>query len=585
MMALTLLVVLGVAVLLIVDRVPPDLVLFGGVAVLVLGQVITPAEALAGFADPATATVAVLLVVAEAIRETGGMRFLARFVFGRERKPRRALLRFTSIVAFLSAFLNNTPLVAMFLPAVDDYARRVRESPSRFLMPLSFAAMLGGTCTLIGTSTNLVVSGLMTQSGMAPLGMFELSWVGVPTAILGVLYVTLLGPRLLQPRVDPMQAIHTQTREYLAEVEVLGDSPLVGATVERSGLRALPGLYLAEIRRPDGEIVQPVGPEDELRAGDHLVFSGGHAVVRELRTIPGLLPVEDVRLNDALERNLYEVVISHRSSLVGRTIAEAEFRRHYEAGVLAVHRGDERIGRNLGEVRLRAGDTLMLTASRGFENAFRNSDDFYLVTTLDDLGAPRYRRSKRTLFVLLLVVLLPEILGISMLESAMAGLLALLLMGCLSFQGVHRALNLTVILSIGSAFGLSKALEVSGAAALLGQGLTWIADGQHVGLAMAAVYVVTALGTNFMTNAAAAALVFPVVMSVCQAQGLDPRAFAMVVAMAASAAFATPVGYQTNLMVYGPGGYRYSDFLRFGLPLNALAMVVALVIIPLVWGW
>lgn len=584
-MLFTLLVVASIIGLLIWDRMPPDIVLFGGLALLMLGHVITPAQAFAGFADPATATVAVLLVVAEAVRETGGMRYLARFAFGAVRGPRWALLRFTGIVTMLSAVLNNTPLVAMFLPAVDDYARRMRESPSRFLMPMSFAAMLGGTCTLIGTSTNLVVSGLMSQAGLEPMGMFELSWVGVPTAIVGVAYMVLMGPRLLRPRVDPMEALHTQTREYLAEVELMRDSPLVNTTVERSGLRQLPGLYLVEIRRLSGVIVQPVGPEDELLAGDHLVFSGGHAVVKELRTIPGVLPVEDVRLDDALERNLYEVVISHRSSLVGRTIAEAEFRRHYEAGVLAVHRGGERIGRNLGEVRLRAGDTLMLTAARGFENAFRNGDDFYLVTTLDDLGAPRYRRSKRTLMVLLVMVLLPEVLGISMLESAMAGFLALILMGCLSFQGVHRALNLTVILSIGSAFGLSKALEVSGAAAQLGHALDWVARGHGPLVVMAAVYVFTAVCTNVMTNAAAAALVFPVVLTVCQANGLEPRGFAMAMAMAASAAFSTPVGYQTNLMVYGPGGYRTTDFLRFGLPLNVLTMIVALLVIPRIWPW
>ncbi|MFH1464377.1 MAG: SLC13 family permease [Pseudomonadota bacterium] len=582
--AITLAVVIAMVVLLAADRAPPDLVLFGGLALLMVAGIVQPHHALAGFSNPATATVAVLLVVAEAARETGALMAISGLIFGQVTRPRVALLRLALPVTALSAFLNNTPIVAMLIPVVHDYARRIQQSPSRFLMALSFAATLGGTCTLIGTSTNLVVSGLMVQDGQRGLGMLELGWAGLPTAVFGLLYLVTLGDRLVPRRQDPEEGLERARREFLAEVEVLADSPLAGRSVQQAGLRHLPGLFLAEIRRAGGGVLSPVGPEDLLARGDHLVFVGQAETVGDLRAFPGLQPVGEASLDEALRRNLYEVVISHHSSLVGLTVRDAEFRRRYDAAVLAVHRAGARIHAKIGDIALRPGDTLLLTAAEGFGRTWRGGQDFYLATPAHGAPVPRYRQAPVALGILALLVLIPTVTGAPMLLVALGAMLALLFTRSLTPRGLRRALDVPILVMVASSLGLSQALEVSGTARWLADHMVSLgADLGPLGL-LAVCYLATATLSAVVTNAAAAALVFPVAMSLAEASGLPLRPFAIAVAMAASAAFATPIAYQTNLMVQGPGGYRFLDFARVGLPLNAVCFAVAMLAIPWHWG-
>lgn len=579
----TLGVVVVVVLLLASDLVPPEIAMFGGLAALMVSGVVEPHHALSGFSNPATATIAVLLLVAEAARETGALRVISRMVFGNTRSGRGALLRLVVPAAALSAFVNNTPIVAMLLPVVRDFAHRLGERPSRFLMALSFATLLGGTCTLIGTSANLVVSGLMEADAQQPMGMLELAWVGVPTALLGLLYLVTLGDRLTPRREDPLEAIQEASREFLAEVVVLPDSPLAGRTVEQAGLRRLPRLYLAEIRR-GGVTTSPVAPDERIEASDHLVFVGQGSSVGDLRTFPGLQPLDEASLGEALRRNLFEVVISDQSRLVGRSVRDAEFRRRYDAAVLAVHRAGTRIPSKIGDIVLRAGDTLMLTATAGFGKTWRASADFYLVSEVDGGPVPRYRHAPLALAILGAVVVLPVVAGAPMLLCALGALLALLLTGCLSIRGVRRALDVPLLLVVASSLGLAQGLEASGAADMLAGWLRAAIDLAGPPGALALTYLATMILTSIVTNVAAAALVFPVAMAAAEAAGLPLRPFAIAVAMAASAAFATPIAYQTNMLVLGPGGYRFGDFLRVGLPLNALCMAVGLVVIPWHWG-
>lgn len=572
-------VVIAATILMAVEKLGPDLVMVGALCVLVVAGVLTPREAMIGFSDPATVTIGVLFVVAKAIQDTGVLHQAGNLLFGGVRGHRAALIRMALPTAALSAVLNNTPIVALFVPMVSQFARRIGESPSRFLMPLSFATMLGGTCTLIGTSTNLVVSGLMEQQGLPPIGMFELAWVGLPTAIVGLLYLLTLGRTLLAERSMPREMSASQAKDWLAEVQVARDSPLIGRTVEDAGLRHLPGLFLVEIRRAD-RTIRPVAPWSVIEGGDDLVFTGRADTIRDLTTLPGLTPSGET---PDPGQGLFEVVVSHHSSLLGRTVRDSRFRRRFDAAIVAVHRAGERIVGRIGDIVLKPGDTLLLSASPGFVDTWRESKDFYLVSEVPTDGQPRYQKAPVALLALGLMIVLPAASELTMTVSSMAALVILLATRCISPRSAREAIQWPVLVLIGSAFGMSQALLETGVADAIAQSLISLTGPFGPRLLLAAVYLMGVGFSLFISNAAAAALVFPIALSTAMAAGLPVRPFAIALAMAASAAFSTPIGYQTNLMVYGPGGYRYLDFVRVGLPLNVLVFVVAMIAIPLVW--
>ncbi len=578
----TLVVVGGMTVLLARERLGAELVLFLALCCLVVTGVVDSATALKGFGNTAVATIAVLFVVAAAVRETGALRKVLGVLLGPASTVRGAMVRVMLPTAVMSAFVNNTPIIALLIPAIRDYSRRVKTTPSKLLIPLAYAAMLGGTCTLIGTSANLVVSGQLQAAGLEPLGMFELSYVGLPTAIIGLLYMTVLGPRLLPERDDAATSLEAEAPEYLSWVRVADGSPLVGLSIDAAGLRGLPGLFVVEMRRRDGSVRAPVAPEDMLMAGDTIVLTGPGSAVRDLHSFPGLVPTDGVDLVGGDDRNLVEVVISRRSPLVGQTVRDSGFRRRYGAAILGIQHAGEAIETKIGDHVFQQGDTLMLTARAGFAQAWSQSQAFNLVTEVPDSQAPRYHRATHALVIIGLLVVVPSVTGLPMLPAAMAALLALVATGCISTQGVRAAVNFPILILIGSAFGIAEALGSSGAAdAIASLVISGTASIGPLAL-LAAVYALTVAFVYFVGNAAGAAIMFPVALTTAAAAGLEPRPFAIATAMAASAAFATPIGYQ-NLLVYGPGGYRYTDFLKVGLPLNAVCMAIVLVIVPLVW--
>lgn len=434
---LVLAVVAAATILMAKEKLGPDLVMVSALCILVVSGVITPRDAVSGFAEPATVTIGVLFVVARAVQETGVLHQVGTFLFGKARTMRAALFRLVVPTAALSAVLNNTPIVALFVPMVTQFARRVGESPSRFLMPLSFATMLGGTCTLIGTSTNLVVSGLVEQQGQPPIGMFELAWVGVPTAVVGILYLLTGGRALLAERTDPLERSVAEAKNWLAEVEVAHDSPLAGRSVEEAGLRHLPGLFLIEIRRQD-RTIRPVSPQSVLEAGDALVFTGMAETIRDLTTLPGLTPTGET---PDPGQGLFEVVVSHNSTLLGRNVRASRFRRRFDAAIVAVHRAGERIEGRIGDIVLQAGDTLLLSASPGFADAWRESADFYLVSEVPSDGQPRYRKAPVALLALAMMVGLPTFTELTMTVSSMAALVILLATRCLSPRAARDAVQ------------------------------------------------------------------------------------------------------------------------------------------------
>jgi di/tricarboxylate transporter len=578
---------LGIVGLMIVglvqERLAPDVMVLGALVALVVLGVVEPAQALPGFANPSVITVGALFVIAGALRNTGGLEVVSSRVFGKVRRLREALLRLTAATTVASAFLNNTPIVAMFLPVVMGWAKRQQLSPSKLLIPLSYAAIVGGVCTLIGTSTNLVVSGLLESRDLPGFTMFELSWVGIPCAALALGFLVLLAPRYLPERVDVLRLAGEAQRHYLAEMRLQAPSPLIGKTVEAAGLRNLPGLFLVRIER-ETAVRSPVGPGEILRDGDRLTFAGVVETILDLQRFRGLVPVVHDRPPEADDRwILHEAVVSTGSPLVGESIRDANFRGRYNAAVVAVHRHGERVESKLGLIVLRPGDTLLLEAAPGFARSFRDSTDFYLVSEVEESAPPRHHRATWALLILIAVVGLAALQVIPIVTAALAGAMTAVAVGCLSPGDARRSIDASVLIVIASSLGIARALEVSGAAEAIAH-LVVRASYEFGPLGvLVAVYVVTMLLTEVITNNAAAALVFPIAMATAVEVGADPRSFAVAVAVAASLSLATPLGYQTNLMVYGPGGYRYTDFLRLGVPLQILLGVVAVAVIAAVW--
>lgn len=560
-----------------------DLLVTAALFFLAAAGVVGLEAALAGFSNPALLTIAGLLVVAGGLRATGVLQDLAPKILGGGGESLRSVLfRLTSTTAAGSAFLSNTALVAMGIPTVLGWARRQDVAASKLLIPLSYASVLGGMCTLIGTSTNVVMDGLLQAEGLRGLGFFELARVGVPLIVLAVGYLTLVSPRLLPGR-SGADVPETERRRYLTEMEVRPGSALSGRTVAEAGLRGISGLFLVRMEREKRGVVAPVDPETELAGGDRLSFAGVREEIVELRRRRGLRAVTAGSRDGEEGRQLHEAVVAPGSPLVGTTVREAEFRPRYNAAVVAVHRHGEELDRPLEEITLRAGDTLLLEAGTGFARAFRDSPDFYLVTAVEDSGTLRRERKSVALSILGAVILTAATDLIELPLAAVGGALAMLATGCLRPGEARRSVDWSVLVVIGAAIGLAGALEQSGAAALLGGVLEMAGDALGPPGLLAAVFVGTMLLTEIVVNQAAAALAFPVVITAAAAQGLDPRPLLIAATVAASFSFSTPLSYQTNLMVYGPGGYRFSDFARAGLPLQLLLGSAAVALIWWLW--
>lgn len=577
----------------------PDMVVLGGTVLVGLAGIITVEDVVSGFANKSMLTIAALFVVAAAMRETGALDRIGARMLGNAETERGALLRLAPQVAGLSAFLNNTAVVAMVIPIVNDWCRKNRVSPSRLLMPMAYLAILGGMCTLIGTSRNLIVSELMEEHAVAEhvspraaeslhggITMFELAWIGLPATVCGLLYLLTAGHRLLPDRKDLLEQLGESSREYLVDVLVEPQCPHVGRRVQEAGLRRLPGLFLIEITRGE-RIITPVEPDEIIQAGDRLTFTGVVSTIVDLERTPGLVPAADEgyeRTEAQRRRRRYcEAVISGTSPLLGRNIRDANFRARYNAAIVAVHRGGRRLVGRIGDFVLRAGDTLLLQAGPHFVDANRNSPDFFLVSDVAGVRPVRHERAWLAFLLLGALIILMVLPQVPVVLAAFTAGGLMIALRCISTGDARRSIQWDVLLVIAAAFGLGRALDKSGAAEAVGHLLVSATAGWGPYAALALVYAVTAGFTLLVTSNATAVLMFPIAMTVAEQLGADPRPFAIAVALAASASFASPVAYQTNMLVFGPGGYRYTDFLRVGLPFNLVLAVLTLGLIPAIW--
>jgi len=570
--------------LLVFTQLSADFVFMGALATLFVTGVLDQHEALSGFASEGMATVGMLYVVVAGLQATGGLRWVTRHILGTPETEMAARFRLMLPIAGISAFLNSTPVVAMFVPAVNQWVKNLRIRPSQVMIPLSYAAILGGICTLIGTSTNLVISGLyQNRFGGRGIGMFEITKLGLPCAAAGLLFIILFGRKLLPNRGGAEQAFENP-RRYTLELLVDNDGSLAGKTVEATGLDHFAGGLLAELIR--GEQIISVGRPDELlKAGDRLIFVGLADSVKEIRSIRGLTIADDQRFKleaPKYERSLVEAVVSNTCPLVGKTIREGNFRSVYNAVVLAIARNGERLTGRIGDVKLRPGDTLLVESHAGFIPRQRDSRDFFLVSAVEDSFPVRTEKAPLALAILLFMVVFAALNWLTMLKAATLAAAAMLITGCCSFGQARKSVEWNVLLVIAAALGLGRALEKTGATESIASGMLSLA-GNNPHIALLLVYLVAAVFTEVITSNAVAALIFPVAVSTAVRLGVSPMPFVISLMIAASASFATPIGYQTNLMVYGPGGYRFGDYFKAGIPLALIVGAVTVGFAPLIW--
>ncbi len=565
---------------------PPDVIMLCSSGILVIMGILTPPEFLKGFSKDVLFTIGMLFVVVRAMEVNGILNILAKWLLPdlKSRVAQMATLLLPMSAA--SAFLNNTPIVLAMTPIIRKWSRKKRFSPAKYLMPISFASILGGLCSLIGTSTNLVIDGLLRSTDPdASLGFFELARLGIPLVLVGVIYLIAFGHRLLPDRDDPATDFSEHTEEFSGEFRVEEGCPFIGEPLSVSSVRYFGGVLLAEIERK-GRVLTAPSADEKIIVGDRLIFVGDIHQIAELHAIDGLRSAADPHFQlDLGSSHFSEVVISTTSTLIGRTLKWVNFRTTYGASVLAVYRQGKRVDGGVGDIVLQAGDTLILLSSEPWRVRNFYSTDFYILKHSERL--PTFTPWRSAVVILILVGMVVAAMNrVPMMIASLGAAMACLATRSLSIKEAQKSIVWNLLVLIGSSFAFGFALQKTGVANTFAAMILSVV-GTEPRFLLAGVFVVTMLCTEFVTNNAAALIMFPIALQVGRLAGLDGaeaiKAFGITVTTAASCSFLTPIGYQTNTIVYGPGGYRFTDYCKVGAPLSLLVFGMAVWLIPILW--
>ncbi|WP_457680808.1 SLC13 family permease [Thermovibrio sp.] len=562
----------------------PAVSFFLTISILLAFGVISVQDVLNGFSNKQVALIVVLVVVSSVIKKYNLLGYFFEALVGRAGSYREFILRLTSLVSFLSAFLNNTPIVSTLLPYVKEWGDKRGIPPSKLLIPLSYSAILGGTVTLIGTSTNLLVNALNVENGLRPFGLFTFSLVGLPATFLGVLYLTLFGWKLLPSRKDFIEEFYLTAKNFLVETVVPLNSKLSGKSVEEVGLRSLPGLFLVEIIRRD-EKIAPVSPETKLLSGDCLIFAGDTERIAELLTkFQGSLSLPGIDFNGCSKIELVEALVPLNSSLINKRVKETDFRAKFDAAIIAVYRKGEKLTGRIGDIVLKPGDLLLLIPGKDFFKRISDSEELLLLKKVERELLPEKERRKAFFFFFLFIfsVFLSQLLKLSLLKLLLILLSLMVVFKVLTYSEVKSRIDLNLVVIAAFSLSLGKAIVSSG----LSSSLTTLLIGFSASplVALIFLYFLTNLLTEFITNLGAAAIAYPFALSIASKLSLPPEPFTLTVAFAASASFLTPIGYQTNLLVFSAGRYKFSDYVKVGLPLSLTYMFLTVSLLFFKYG-
>lgn len=561
----------------------PAVVFFIAILVFVIAGILSPKEALSGFANEQLAVIVLLLIISDIFRKSSVIDVLFNRLFSKSSNTSSFSFRMMSMVAGLSAFFNNTPLVAMMMPYVNRWAGKHGVASSKLLIPLSYAAILGGCVTLIGTSTNLIVNGFAVDAGYPALSIFDFTAVGLPMLIIGVVFLLLFGSRLLPDNKLKLEAMAEDDRKYFIEAMIKADSKLIDKTVEKAGLRSLKGLYLVEIVRKDQRLT-PVSPDERLQEDDALVFAGETNAVEEIskKRLGLTLPKKVERMLDE-RSSVNEIVISYNSPLIGEKVMDTDFRARFDAAIVAIHRNGERLKGKIGDQELLAGDVLLVFSGNDFISRSKNSRSFYILTHTQEAENVNVRKVGIVFTALITAILLSAFSSIPLIAGLSVVLLIAIIMDIVPLDQIRRGLDFDLILLIAFGLAFGKAMINSGASIYLAELILEWHSLMSPPILLMCIFLATNLLAAYITNKAAVAILFPISLAVALAAGYDPIPFILIVSFGAAANFITPLGYQTNLMVYGPGGYTFKDYLRVGLPLTILYMLGAALILTYVY--
>ncbi|MCP3739198.1 SLC13 family permease [Rossellomorea sp. BNER] len=562
----------------------PEVILASTVVLFLITGIITPEEATKGFSNEGMLTIGLLFVIAGSIQKSGIVDRVFHKLLQNTDTSKHILSKLLLPISLISAFINNTPIVITFTPMIRKWCEEKGVSPSKFLIPLSYATILGGTITIIGTSTNLVVHGLLIEKGLSGFSFFQLAIVGIPITVIGLGYLIFFSSYLLPERkVNTIEEVDA-LREYTGEILINKNFPYINQTVEDAKLRSLKGLFLVSILR-DQEHVTPVSNMTIIKENDRLLFTGDITTITELQNRKGMDLQTSLGTHFPKDHHsLVEAVVSHYSSLLHKKIKNTNFRSHYNAAVIAVHRKNQRLKSKVGDIILKPGDIILMVTGPEF-NKNEYTNDFYFVTPIQKKMSTRNQTKYGWFTIVLLAIMITLVsFGILSMITAMAvSTLILMLIKSITPSEAKSYIQWNVLLLVACSFGIGYALMNSGVAQFIANILIQTTEPFGVFAVILSVYLLTNLFTELMTNNAAAVLIFPIAIEVAQKMSIDPIAIATIVAVAASASFATPIGYQTNLIVYGPGGYHFRDFLKIGIPLNLLVMVTTVIVVYFYW--
>jgi di/tricarboxylate transporter len=554
-----------------------------GIAVLGVFQILTPSEILSGFANDQIAIIIMLLILGDIFRQTSILDIVFDKLFQKVSSYVVFRRRMVLVVATFSAFLNNTPLVALMMPYVHSWSKRNKISSSKLLMPLSYAAILGGCATLIGTSTNMIVNGLVIDQtiipNLKPLGIFDFSYVGIPMIFVGFIYMATIGSKLLPSNTDPIEKLEQNAREYIVEVEVKEGCEYIGKSIHSIDFETNRGLSLYEIIRKDGRNIPPT-PNIIIFEGDTLIFTGNTKNIAELISSNPSLVIPSVGMFSRKKlTEIVEVVVSHNSQLIDKKVKYENFRRKYDATVIAIHRNGETLSGKIDDIELKAGDALLLLSGKEFESSIVKTNDIYSISSVKQIHRIGVLRTAVLAAGAPLIFLLSALGVIKLFNGLLVLLIVSLLLKISSPKDIVKSIDFGLALIIALSLALGTAMIKTGVAEAFANGIIkLLIPFGKVGI-LTGLYFITALLAAFITNKAAVAIIFPISLTTAVKLALNPMPFILVVSFAAAANFMTPIGYQTNLMVYGPGGYNFKDFLRVGSPLTFLYMVVTVVIL------